>query len=131
MVRAQTFSALELLQFQAKDIMTQKVLALLAVLTLGLAGPFVCWVALSLAIRRSPSQLPVFKKRVKTIRLVTWCAAFAFWVFSFVISNQRIGWEFGGAFLTFSLGLAIPEIWLKKKMSDEDTTAGGTYPAAN
>jgi hypothetical protein len=87
----------------------------------GIVGPFSVWGILYVATRRMPSHLPVLMKRLRVLRWITWCLAIAIWLFSLVSAShashasQLIRWRFGTAFLTFSLGLSIPQSWLQTK----------------
>jgi hypothetical protein len=92
------------------------------VVIFGIAGPFVVWGVLYVAVRRMPSHLRLLMKRLRVLRWITWCLAIAFWLFTFVSASQLIRWSFGSAFLTFSIGLSFPQNWLKGK-------AGSPSPA--
>ena len=93
-----------------------KVLAIEIVLAFTIA-PLVVWLALLTFARQWPVALRPIVPWMRLLRWVCWILGLALVVAYLVFDLLPLA--YGIAFLTFSLGLSIPENWAKRRLAAE------------
>ena len=86
----------------------------LALLLVGLLGPWAALVALRIAVKRDMFEPSTMLRVLKAWHWITWIAGILLYIGS--LTPLHLRWVYGLSMITLSIGLAIPESWLKPRL---------------
>lgn len=92
------------------------------VLLVDVVGPLATWASVYIAMTQNIFELRSMLRVLKLWRWLSWISAMLLWIAAF--APLKVPWPYGTMVLTFSIGLAIPENWLKKRVGRSESTAG-------
>jgi hypothetical protein len=82
-------------------------------LVVGTSGPFVIWATVYAAAKRNALTLDSMLRVLRVVRSFTWITAVLLWVA--YLPPIHLHWFYGAGVSTFSIGLSLPEGWLKQR----------------
>jgi hypothetical protein len=94
------------------------------------ASPLIVWLALYLAARWWSLGLRPVLPWLRVLRWVGWGLGIALYLTYF--ARDRFPWVYGAAMLSFSIGLLLPEGWVKRRFAPdlmEPDSPDGWWPS--
>jgi hypothetical protein len=82
-----------------------------------IASPIIIWLALYWVARWSSIGLRPVLPWLRILRWVGWLLAIALYITHF--ARDRFPWVYGAAVSAFSVGLALPESWVKRRFAPD------------
>lgn len=80
-------------------------------------SPLLLWLLLYLANRTSQLDLTAQISRIKVLRWIFYIAGLSLWLVCFFDRRYGQYWPLGTVAITASVGLSLPDSWLKKRLA--------------
>jgi hypothetical protein len=92
-----------------------KLFTIILVSLIGIA-PLILWVILWTIDKSSSLNPSAVLPWIRVLRWITWCSAIVLFLAGLFGDHFQHFPRYAGAMLTFSIGLSLPQSWLKKKI---------------